>query len=80
MDLPIDQLFHFLFSISIWTVAKILVCFALLLYIVFAIVVVRQVSLMIETLNGQLELPLKTITTIHLLGAILVFVLALLVL
>lgn len=80
MDLPIDQLFHFLFSISIWSVAKILVCFALLLYIVFSIVVVRQVSLMTETLNGQLELPLKTIATIHLLGAILVFVLALLVL
>ncbi|MFZ5365851.1 MAG: DUF5657 family protein [Patescibacteria group bacterium] len=77
---PIDNLISFILSVSIWSVAKILVCFAILIYVVFAIVVVRQVSLMTETLNGQLELPLKVISTIHLLGAILVFLLALIIL
>lgn len=80
MNLSAEQILRFLLSISVWSVAKILVCFALLLYLVFAIVVLRQISLMIETLNGQLELPLKAIALLHLFGAILVFVLAILLL
>ena len=78
--LPINDLFQFLFSVSIWDVAKILVGFALLLYVVFAIVVVRQVNMMLVTLGGQLELLLRVIAAVHLAGAIFILVLALIVL
>lgn len=71
---------NFLFSFSVWTLAKIFVCFTLLLYVVFALVVVRQIFLMTETLNGQLELPLKTIGILHLLGAIFVLLIAIMTL
>lgn len=75
-----NNLFEFFFSISVWDIAKVLVCFALLLYVFFAVVVVRQVNLMLETLGGQLELLLRIIAAVHLAGAIFVLVLALVVL
>lgn len=78
--LPINDFFQFLFSVSIWDVAKILVIFALFLYVIFAVVVVRQVNMMIDTLGGQLEIPIRIIAAIHLTGAILIFLLALVIL
>lgn len=78
--LPLNDFFQFLFSVSIWDVAKILVGFALLLYVGFAIVVVRQVNMMLVTLGGQLELFLRVIAAVHLAGAIFILVLALIVL
>lgn len=66
-------------SIQIWGVVKILFSFALLIYVVFAFLVVKQVNLMIETLQ-QVELPLKAVALIHLMIALFVFVLAILIL
>lgn len=77
---PVDNLFRFLFGVDPWGILKVPVLFALLLYVVFAVVVVKQVHMMTETLCDQLELPLKIVAAIHLAGAIFVFVLALIIL
>jgi hypothetical protein len=50
------------------------------LYILFSLVVIKQVGLMVKSLNGQLDLPLKLIAYIHTGLALGVFVLALVVL
>lgn len=65
---------------SIWFFVKILFLIGLLVYVIFAAVVVRQVYLMIETLAVGFEAPLKGVVWIHLFIAIGVFVFALLVL
>jgi len=67
-------------GISIWLIAKIFVLIALFLYILFALVVIRQVKLMTETLRVGLEFPLKTASYLHLVFAIIVFCLALIIL
>lgn len=67
-------------GISIWLIAKIFVLIALFLYILFALVVIRQVKLMTETLRIGLEFPLKTASCLHLAFAIIVFCLALIIL
>ena len=63
-----------------WIIAKALVCFAIFLYIIFAFVVIRQIYLMTETLEGQLEIPLKTVGIVHFLVAILVLLIAIVIL
>ena len=61
---------------SVWFIAKILVLFALLIYVVFAIIVVRQVQLMTQTLEVGFELPVKLLSYIHLLLALIIFIIA----
>ena len=63
-----------------WILLKFLFLIAFLLYIAFAVIVIRQVKLMGQTLNGALNLPLKLIAWVHFLVAVSVFVLALVVL
>lgn len=75
-----DQLLAFLLGINIWSLVKVLFLVALLIYIAFAIIVVRQVNLMRETLNGVLDWPLRIIAWIHLGMAVGVFLLALVIL
>lgn len=75
-----DQLINAFLSIQIWGVAKILVLLVLLLYLVFAIVVIRQVNLMRRVLNGVLGWPLVTVAWIHLGLAVGVFLLGLVIL
>lgn len=77
---PTNDPFSLLMNFSIWPIVKILFCFAISLYVIFAIVVIRQIHLMTETLNGQLELPLKVIGMMHLLGAIVVLFVAIITL
>lgn len=67
-------------GVSIWFIVKIFVLFALLVYIIFSVVVVRQVNLMTETLKVGLETPLRIIALTHLILAILVFLFALIIL
>ncbi|KKU01403.1 MAG: hypothetical protein UX03_C0041G0002 [Candidatus Woesebacteria bacterium GW2011_GWE1_45_18] len=64
----------------IWGVAKGFILVAFFLYIIFSLVVVRQVQLMTETLEVGFEAQLKTISYLHLAFAILVFLAALIVL
>lgn len=76
MKNPFDGLIDFLFSVNGWGLAKLFVLLGLFLYLVFAVVVIRQVNLMIQALGGVLNLPLKTVAWAHLILAIAVFLLA----
>ena len=67
-------------GVSVWFIVKIFVLFALLVYTIFSVVVVRQVNLMTETLKVGLESPLKIIALTQLILAILVFIFALIIL
>jgi hypothetical protein len=67
-------------GISIWGVLKILIIAVMSLYIFFAIVVVRQVQLMTDTLEVGFEWQLRLISFIHLLFAVAVLVFAVLIL
>lgn len=67
-------------NLPVWFFAKIAFLFAILVYVFFAAVVVRQVYLMTQTLQVGLETPLRIIAWIHLLVAVGVFLSALVIL
>jgi len=67
-------------NIPFLAILKILVLLGAGVYIVFAGVVVKQVSIMTATIKVGLEGPIKTISYLHFLFAILVFLFALLTL
>lgn len=69
-----------LLGISVWLVVKIFVMLALAIYIVFALVVLKQISLMISTVEMGFSLPIRLIGWAHLLFAIGIFILALIIL
>ncbi|MEK7472489.1 MAG: DUF5657 family protein [Patescibacteria group bacterium] len=64
----------------IWSIIKVLILVFLLIYIIFAFVVVKQVKLMTVTLEVGFENQLKLLSIIHLLFAIAVLVFAIIVL
>lgn len=66
--------------LSLWFIIKILALILLGMYIIFALVVVRQVKLMTHTLQLGFEQFTKTLVFAHLLFAILVFVAAMVIL
>lgn len=68
------------FDLSVWLIVKVIMLFALLIYLVFASVVVRQVYLMTDTVHTGFEFPLKTLAWAHLFIAIGIFIFALLIL
>jgi len=67
-------------GLSVFPIIKIFVVFALGLYIAFALVVVRQVQLMTDTLEVGFEGPLRFLAIMHLLFAIAVLIFALIIL
>jgi len=67
-------------GISVWLIAKIFVLVALGLYIIFAVVIVKQVGLMIKTVKVGFETPIKYVAWGHLLFAVGIFVLAIIIL
>ena len=67
-------------NFDIWIVAKVMVMFALLLYLVFSFVIVKQTKIMTETLELGFEKTVKMISLIHLVLAIGTFFLALFIL
>ena len=69
-----------LFGISVWSIAKVFVLFALLIYVGFALIVVRQVQLMTDTLEVGFERPVRILALIHLIVSAGVFLLALVIL
>jgi hypothetical protein len=77
---PIEQFFDQLLNIQVWSVVKVFILLALALYIVFAVVVIRQVKLMNRTLKGVFNLPISLIAWLHLGLALFVFVLSFLIL
>jgi hypothetical protein len=67
-------------GVPVWPVVKVMFLVALAVYLLFAIVVVRQVQLMTDTLEVGFETPVRLIAIIHLGVAVGVFVLALVIL
>lgn len=69
-----------LIGVSVWLAVKIFVLLFLAIYIIFALVVIRQIKLMSETLDMGLNLPIRFIGWAHFLFAVGIFVIALLIL
>jgi len=74
--MDITQILH----ISVWVVAKWFAVVGFLVYVVFALVVVKQTSLMLGTLEISFEKPIRLLSWVHLLFSIGVLVLAIIVL
>jgi len=67
-------------GISIWLVAKIFVVLFLGIYVVFGLVIIKQIRLMLDTLDIGLALIIRLIGWAHLLFAIGVFILGIIIL
>lgn len=67
-------------GISVWFLVKILFLVAIVVYIIFALVVVRQVGLMTDTLEVGFERPVRIIAWVHLFFAMGILILAILIL
>ncbi len=80
MDAPIVNILNFLFSISVWSWAKLLFLVGIGVYILFASLVIKQVELMRRTVSGGVNILLLGLAWIHLGVAVLVFLLALVIL
>ena len=76
----IGDILPFLNTNSLWLLMKGLFVVGFLIYVVFSLVVVSQIMQMTKTLNGSLDLPLKTLGWIHVGVAAGALVLALIVL
>jgi len=77
---PFELFLENLVNLNPWYLVKIGFLIFLALYFAFAVVIIRQVKLMIRVLNGTLELPLQIMALIHLALAATVFLLALTIL
>ena len=69
-----------IFGISIWLVVKIAALILLSMYLIFALILVRQIKLMTSTLNLGFETPIIMLGYIHLAFSVLVFLAALIIL
>lgn len=69
-----EKILNFFLSLDIWQVVKGFVLFGILLYLFFALVIVRQVNLMLNSLEVELEPLIKLIAWLHLFMVIGVFV------
>lgn len=65
-ETPIDQILDILLGLDIWQVVKGTFLLAILLYLVFAVVIVRQVNLMLDALEVELEMLIRMIAWVHL--------------
>lgn len=77
---PITRLLDLLTLDNAFGFLKLLYLFGILLYIIFALVMIRQVEQMVQTLNGNFDLPLRVMAIAHFLLAVGLFLLALVVL
>jgi hypothetical protein len=66
-------------SASAWGIVKIAVIIGLVIYAIFAFVVLKQVNLMIETLEIDFEKPIKSVAMAHFIYALFVLIFALFV-
>lgn len=67
-------------SLSIWFFIKIAALILLGLYLVFALIVVRQTKLMTDTIKLGFEGPIKIFSYLHLAFSVLVFLVTLIIL
>lgn len=69
-----------IFGISVWSVAKFFVVFFLGMYVVFSLVIIKQIRLMLDTVEIGLAWLIKFVGWAHLLFAIGVFILGVIIL
>lgn len=69
-----------LLPFSVWLIIKIFFVIGLLVYLVFALVVVKQTNLMTSTISMGFETPIKALAYLHLVFAIFVLALAVFIL
>ena len=67
-----ENTFLFAIKIGIWLF--------LLVYVLFAAIVIKQIKIMTETLSTGFEMQLKTLGYLHFASAVVVFVLAIIIL
>jgi hypothetical protein len=67
-------------DISTWEIVKWFVVFAELIYLVFAFVIVKQVKVMLETLEIGFARPVKYVSYLHFLFALGIIILSVLIL
>lgn len=72
------QLLDFLINFNFWSLGKIFVLIGLLVYVIFAFVMVRQVKLMTEVVNGLMTQTLRLISWVFFLFSVGVFIFVLL--
>lgn len=79
---PFEQLIRNLLGVSfnLWFLIKILFVVGLALYLAFAVIVIRQIKMMSQVIEGIFVWPIKLISWIHLGAAIFVFILSILIL
>jgi hypothetical protein len=81
---PFDQFIQSLslssFDSIFWIFIKVLFVIGFTLYLFFAAVVIRQVKIMGEVIEGLFVWPLKVLSWVHLLVAIFLFLLSLIML
>jgi hypothetical protein len=78
--MTIDSLLKILFTIQLWDIIKVLLEIGLLVYIIFSVIVIRQVDLMGNALGITLTPILRILALIEFFVAIGIFVFALLIL
>jgi len=63
-----------------WFIVKLAFLIFLAVYLAFAVIVIRQVQLMVKTLNGSFDLPLQILSFVHMAFAAFVFLMAMAIL
>ena len=64
----------------LWAIVKIFFIIGLAIYLIFALVVIRQSQIMTDTVKLQFETPIKILALIHFLFALGIFIFALIIL
>ena len=65
---------------DIWLIVKIFYLLALGLFVLFAVIVRKQIQLMTNTLNGTMDSPIKNLGLVFLIMTIVIFFLGLILL
>jgi len=75
-----DALLASLMNIQIWDIVKVLLEIGLLIYVIFSLIVIRQVDLMGHVIGIKLTSVLRLLAVIHFFVSIGIFLLALFIL
>ena len=66
------------FDSRIWEIVKLIMLFGLLFYLLFTVVIIRQVQLMTRTVTGELDKTIRIVAWAHFALTAGIFVMALL--
>lgn len=75
-----DNFINILLNISVWGVAKIIVIIALLIYLIFAFVMIKQVSLMTRVVSAEWDFTIRVVTWVHFFFALFIMILSIVIL